>query len=286
MDVARLKTRRSHRARRLRHSIFALLAWYSVTAGAANAQTTAATSGSCPGGTPAPAGLMKATVTGSLLAATQSQQTLAGSLFAQQSWNVGSAAEPSCGWDYQLTRVDVSASYDGKKGATGPVNITRNHGALLQHLMFLKSNASFAYVFCDLYHNNSLGLELRQAYGGGVGYARDAYEAGVDLRFINEEFLPPDLEQQLVGIGLWGSYDISLDWLVPGGNLILSAKVVPVLDESNAWFGNSAADIELPFNSGVWALTVQINDNYMDNAPSGFKRNYFKAAVGLAYVRK
>ena len=242
----------------------------------------------CAGGPPGPPGflLQKAGISASLMAATQDQTTLQGQLITVEHWNVGSDAMPACGRGYQRTLQDVSVSYDGKRSAAGVMSITRNYGAMIQHMFFLTSNASYAYVLGDLYHNNSLGMELRQAYGAGAGYARQAFEVNADLRFLHEQFLSVEEPARLVGIGLGARYSIDLARLVPGGELALAVHAVPVLNEKDAWLADGTAQLLLPFNDGRWGLTISAQNNYLRNAPPAFKRNYFKTTVGLTYTRK
>jgi hypothetical protein len=152
--------------------------------------------------------------------------------------------------------------------------------------MFLKSNASFAYATADLYSNNSLGIKLTQSYGGGLGYARGPFEVEGDLRFINERYLPPGNGEHLVGLGLGGRYDFLLEELLPAADLTVAATFVPVLNQSESWQANSTVELFLPFKSGTWGVTFGAQDNYIRNAPTGFRRNYFKTAVGLAYATK
>jgi hypothetical protein len=254
----------------------------------AAAQDNPASGSSCAGGPPGVGGfrIRRAGASAAVLEATQEQTTIAAQFIGQQNWNVGSDASPTCGWNHQRTVADISASYDGKKSASGVLTVTRNYGGRFQHMMFLKSNASFAYGTADFYSNNSLGIELTQSYAGGWGYARGAFEVEADVRFITDKYLPQGDTQHLLGLGLGGRYDFSLDQLLAAADLSVAATVVPVLNQSEAWRANSTLQLFLPFNAGVWGLTLGAQDNYLRSAPSGFRRNYFKTTIGLAYSPK
>jgi uncharacterized protein DUF481 len=256
-------------------------------ASAVHAQTPSS-SGGCAG---SPAGLdgfklAKAGASVAVLQATQEQRTVSSQLLALYNWNASSNGAPTCGWPRQRSIVDLNASYDSKKSASGSLNITRNYSGKLQQQFFLASNASFAYALADLYSNNSLGIHLTQSYGGGVGYARGPFELDGDLRYIDENYLPAGDTHHLVGAGLSGRYDFSLDALLSAANLTATITAVPVFNESDAWFGDATIGLFLPFNGGVWGVTVIAEDNYVRNAPAGFRRNYFKATIGLAYSAK
>lgn len=257
-------------------------------ASAVHAQTPNPSSG-CAGGSVGVDGfkLAKAGASVAVLQATQEQRTVSSQLLALYNWHTTSNGTSTCGWPRQRSVADLNASYDSKRSASSaPQNITRNYSGKFQQQVFLASNASFAYARADLYSNNSLGVHLTQSYGGGVGYARGPFEVDGDLRYIDENFLPAGDTHHLVGAGLSGRYDLSLDALLAGANLAATITAVPVFNESDAWFGNATIGLLLPFNGGAWGVTVIAEDNYVRNAPAGFRRNYFKTTIGLAYSPK
>jgi hypothetical protein len=251
---------------------------------------TAAAQNACPGGPPGPDGLVLKKVSAgiTLLDATQEQRTFSASVIPLYDWNVGTPDAPSCGWPYQRTRMDLSASYDGKRNAAGALTVTRNHRLMVQHLMFLRSNAAYAYASGDLTHNNSLGVKFNQAYAGGVGYARSFYEVDADIRFIDENLYADGADARLVGLGLQGRIDIPLDFLLKEATVSVTEQAIPVFNKSDAWMNNAAIDVFLPFttNASTWGVTVSLQDNYLRNAPTGFKRSYFRTSLNLTYSRK
>jgi hypothetical protein len=268
-------------------TVFATVAGL-LLASAAAAQATNASS-ECPGGLIGADGfrLAKLGASVAILQATQEQRTVASQLLAVDNWNATSANGAStCGWPRERTIADLNASYDAKRSASGALNITRNYSAKFQQQMFLASNASFAYALADLYSNNSLGIHLTQSYGAGVGYARGAFELDGDLRYVNENYLPAGDTHHLVGAGLTGRYDLSLDAIVRAADLTAALTAVPIFNEANAWFTNATVAVVLPLNAGAWGVTVAAQDNYVRNAPVGFRRNYFKTTIGFVYSPK
>jgi hypothetical protein len=242
----------------------------------------------CPGGAPGKPGFLleKATLSAAILSATQHQQTYSGEVAALNNWQTtasGQSANPtaaSCGSPYQRTFLDILPSYDAKKtGKAAPI-ITRNYGATLQHLFFLSSNANYAYVVGNWYHNNSLGLYLEQNYGAGVGATHGNLEVDVDLRFVGEHFYSPGVSTSLIGAGLKGSYDIPIGG--KGVKLNLTEQFVPVFNRSRAWFSDGTAALNVPFTT-QWSMTAQLFDNYLRNAPQSFRRNYLKTTIGVSY---
>jgi hypothetical protein len=242
---------------------------------------------SCPGGAPAITGFMLQSVTlsAAILSATQHQQTYKGLFRAVDNWNTD-----SCGWPHQRTRIDLPISYDEKRNGKATPNITRNAGITVQHLFFVKSNAVYSYIEGDLYHNNSLGVYLRQSYGGGFGFTHGPLELNADLRFTGEHFYSPGVSASLVGAGLKGMYNVVLVKAKPGATtppptLSFTEQFVPVFNQSRSWYSNGGAFLSVPFNAR-WALTVTAQDNYLRNAPYTFRRNYFNTSIGITYTPK
>jgi hypothetical protein len=233
----------------------------------------------CSGGAAAPPGflLAKFSLSAAVLSATQHQQTYQGDVKMVQTWNSG------CGWPYQRTIVDLLPSYDSKWNPHATPSITRNFGANLQHMFFLKDNAVYAYVSGNLYHNNSLGLYLRQSYGGGIGVVHENLELDADIRFIGEHFYSPGVSASLAGAGLKASYNIPL-----GGNgitLNLTELFVPVFNQQKAWYSEGFAALNVPITP-KWSVVVGAFDNYLRNAPNKFRRNYLKSTIGISYTPK
>jgi Protein of unknown function, DUF481 len=245
----------------------------------ASAPTGSAQSPACAGGAPSPSGFLLAKVglSAAILSATQHQQTYQGDVKMVETWNSG------CGWPYQRTLFDLLPSYDEKWNPHATPVITRNFGANVQHLFFINSNAFYAYVTGNLYHNNSLGLYLQQGYGGGFGVVHGNLELDADLRFIGEHFYTPGTSATLAGAGLKGSYNIPLG--SKGATLNLTEQFVPVFNQERAWYSNSYGGLNIPITPR-WAVTVTAYDNYLRNAPYTFRRNYLKSTIGIAYTPK
>jgi len=241
----------------------------------------------CPGGPAGEGGLLleRVNVSAAILGSTQRQQTYSGQITALANWHADATDSSACGWPYQRTLVDLPISYDEKRSGKMAPNVTRNYGATLQHTVFLLSNGVFGYGVADLYHNNSLGVYMRQSYGGGFGFTHGRLEFDGDLRFVGEHFYAPAASVSFLGIGLKGKYDIPLAFVRRGTVLSLTEQFVPALSQSHTWFSNGGAFLAVPINS-KFAMTVTAQDNYLPNAPVAFRRNYFKTGIGIQYSPK
>jgi hypothetical protein len=232
----------------------------------------------CSGGDPAASGFLVAKIglSAAILSATQHQQTYQGDLKMVGTWNSG------CGWPYQRTLIDILPSYDAKWNPHATPVITRNFSGNIQHMFFLNSNALYSYVTANLYHNNSLGVYLRQSYGGGFGVVHGNLELDADIRLIGEHFYSPGLSATLAGAGLKASYDLPIG---DKAALTLMEQFVPVFNQERAWFSNAYAGLNVPITP-KWSFTVAAYDNYLRNAPPTFRRNYLKSTIGIAFKPK
>jgi hypothetical protein len=228
--------------------------------------------------------LSKLKISLSLLGATQKQQTYSGELDLTKNWHTDKK-----GWPHQRSLLILSPTYDDKRNpAKPPANITRNYNAILQHMFYTSSDNLYVPLLANLYHNNSLGIYLQQTYGGGVGRTFGALELDADLRFIGEHLYTPPKSSKpieslgLIGAGLSERYDLSLGKIKAGAKLTQSLEFVPVFDHAGAWQGHGIVGISIPFTQQL-SFVVSAFDNYVQNAPPTFNKNYFKTTVGIQY---
>jgi hypothetical protein len=216
----------------------------------------------------------------SYLGTTQTDQTYGGSVESTRNWNPEDE-----GWPHQRTLLDLQANYDDKRknSKPGSANITQEYDGRLQHLFFITSDAFYASTVADFYHNNSLGLFLEQSYGGGVGRLWHGTEFDADLRFIGEHFYGPNPSVSLAGSQLSERRTFYLNWIRSGANIVEEAKYTPVFNMGSAWQLYGRADLSIPINKKLQAK-FGVADNYVENAPAPYRKNYLKTTMGLTYA--
>lgn len=215
----------------------------------------------------------------SYLGATQTDQTYGGSLVTKGNWN-----PEDQGWPHQRTLLDLQASYDDKRKGDKPgdANITQEYDGRLQHLLFITSDAFYASTVADLYHNNSLGLYLEQSYGGGFGRIWQGWEFDADLRLIGEHFYGPNPSASLIGSQLSERRSFLLNWIKPGTTFVELGKYTPVFNMSSAWQLYGRGDLNVPITKKL-QVTFSVSDNYVENAPAPYRKNYLKTMAGLEF---
>ena len=216
----------------------------------------------------------------SYLGATQTDQNYGGSVVAVRNWN-----PEDQGWPHQRTLLDLGANYDDKRKSSKPgdANITQEYDGRLQHLSFITSDAFYASTVADLYHNNSLGIYLEQSYGGGAGRIWHGTEFDADLRFIGEHFYAPNPSASLIGSQLSERHTFYLNWIRTGTGFTELIRYTPVFNQTSAWQLYGRGDLFIPINKKL-LVSFEVDDNYVENAPSPYRKNYLKTMMVLTYT--
>jgi len=212
-----------------------------------------------------------------LLSATQRQKQFTGSIKL-----VGVPNKTACGWGYTRTIFDLGTTYDAKRSDTSPLNITRRHIAGFQELVSLgNTNRYYAVGNAEVYHNNSLGIRLQQAYGAGLGglFFGDNLELTADIRGVGQQFYK-QRNQRFAAAGLRENYSLGLPFLAPGATIGETFSVILPIDAERSRQFRAFSVLRIPFNPRV-AFSVTAYDDYAQNAPPGFRRNYLTTTVGF-----
>jgi len=177
----------------------------------------------------------------------------------------------------------VPAYTESKKGAAVPT-ITRNYSGQVQQLWLHPNHPHFVnYALMDEYHNNALGVLLRQSYGSGAAFIDKRFEFDIDFRYINEQFYKPGIrDSNLFGFGLKPRYSVPLNFIAKNSILAFSEEYIPVVNKDKAWMSNSVMVLSIPFRP-KWYFTVSGGDSFLADSPYTFRRNYAKVSIGITY---
>lgn len=239
--------------------------------------------------------LSKLKISASLLESTQQQQTYNGELQLVKNWHSAKR-----NWSHQRSLLVLSPTYDDKNSTKG-ATVTHNYNGVFQHIVFSPKSSLYFPVLVNLYSNNSLGIYLQQAYGGGIGKTWDfgvdpnthepkkgSLELTGDLRFIGEHFYRPAKPAApipslgLLASGLSERYGFPLTAFNAGAKISETIEFVPVFSQADAWQAHGIVEISVPFTKQL-SFVASAFDNYMQNTPPTFRKNYFKTTIGLQY---
>lgn len=195
------------------------------------------------------------------------------------------------------TTVDLNVA-DSKltqtvDGASQTITTDLIHGGA-EHDIFLSSRL-YVDLMADFLHSSSQGMSLQQTYGGGIGYVllkndhqeldvkanidyvRQTFETPAATILIPNPIAPPS--KSLIGAALGETYTRSFK----GGIAFHEgATVIPAFNDSKYYTANAFANFSIPVHK---RLTINIGglDSYVNEPPSGFKKNSFEFVTQLAY---
>jgi Protein of unknown function, DUF481 len=228
----------------------------------------------CPGWT-----LQKLAVSTSFVTSTQHQQTYGANIIFGRMWH-----PDDDGWPHQRTRIELVPNYDEKRknNKPGSAVITQDYFGRFQQLIFLNSDRFYVPVTADLFRNNSLGVYFQQSYGAGLGTQWNGLELDADLRFIGEHFYRVSPSLQLVGSELQEQYTFTLKCI--GVVVNETGDFTPVFNASRAWQGKGLVELLKPIIPNKLFFSATFTDDYIENAPPTFRKNYIKTTVGLTFT--
>ncbi len=176
-------------------------------------------------------------------------------------------------------RMDINPSFAGAY-QTGKLSLTtaREFGSI-QYIHSTPSSALFYSLEASGYHNNNLGIYFQQDYGLGGAYVNNKLELDADLRYIGEHFYKAEKALNLVGVQLSESYELAHSNRL---FLLQTISLTPVLNKAKATQARAGLSLTVPIFNTSWNLNFPIDDDFMQNAPRGYRQNYFSISLNLA----
>jgi hypothetical protein len=132
-------------------------------------------------------------------------------------------------------------------------------------------------------HNFSLGLTLQQTYGGGLGWtavksARQTLDLKASGSYISQRFTD-STTKNLIGSIFGETYHRDL---FAGITFDEQITVIPAWNNTNALSANGGAGITIPLSKGL-GFNLSTLDTFLNDPPSGFKKNSFQFTTGVTY---
>ena len=223
----------------------------------------------------------KGAITGgaSLVEATQDSSTFTGSIGLIRAIPTENWLDPS-----NRTLVDLSASYGKVTQANTPTLKTAIfHADAERDEYFTARVYAFGQLAYD--HNFSQGLDLQQAYGGGVGWtviksAKQTLDVKAGLDYVSQEFEGSTKSQSLIGSNFTERYNRTL----PHGILFNEQfSVNPAWNNTSAYSAVAGAGLTLPVYKRL-SLAINSVDEFLNDPPPGFKKNSFQFTAGVTYT--
>jgi hypothetical protein len=191
----------------------------------------------------------------------------------------------ACGWRRQRTLIRVAPSYDSKRKEGGAPVITRSYIGSLQQLAYLPGNRFYLSANARYLHNNSLGVYLQQVYtllmGTEVDWAFLSAEFNAGPAFVGQHFLQGEPSTGFAAASVSERVSIPLGFIAAKANLSENVTVILPLASEDPWLLTGIGTLTLPLSERL-SINVTASEDYLSNAPRGFKKNYFTTKVGIS----
>jgi hypothetical protein len=136
-------------------------------------------------------------------------------------------------------------------------------------------------------HNYSQGLDLQQMYGGGLGWtAYKTAAAELDVKaavsYIHQSFSGSGSNQSLIGSTFAEIYTHKFQH-----GILLNEQIsaTPAWNNTSAYFATGSVGLTLPVHKRL-SVALTSADTFLNDPPSGFRKNSFQFTAGLAYALK
>jgi len=133
-------------------------------------------------------------------------------------------------------------------------------------------------------HNYSQGLELQQAYGGGIGWTpvkngKQEVDLKMTIQYEKQGFQTASSNQNLVGSTISEAYRRTL----PKKMLFTeSANIIPAFNNSSAYSANVSGGLALPVYKRL-SVNFNTTDNFLNNPSAGYNKNSYQFVTAVAY---
>jgi hypothetical protein len=219
-----------------------------------------------------------------LISATQKSRNITGGVSLQRVVSGESWISPRYKTLFNLNFADGQLSQSG----TPTIKTDLIH-ANIEHDLFL-SPKLFVDISGDFLHSFSQGMTLQQTYGGGVGYVllksdRQELDVKASMVYVRQQFEA----QQGTGIETPGKSLVAAQVgetytrnLRGGIALHEGISVIPAFNDTSAYTANAYANFAIPVKKRL-SITIGGIESYINEPPTGFKKNSFEFVTQLTY---
>lgn len=237
------------------------------------------------------------TLGASLVESTNSAQTYTGSVALVRAIPADSWLPPA-----SKTILNLRGTYGLAKNPQIVVNDTILQAASTAKTDILHGSAEydrygsrevFAFVNASADHNFGSGLELQQAYGGGIGWTalnnpKNSLDIKANMQYEQQQFYNGATSQMGTPTENLASAAINETWKRNFAHTMKFNEyftVTPAFNVSQAYSAVANANFLFPVYKKL-NFTLASTDNYLGDPPKGYIRNTFQFIAGITYVVK
>jgi hypothetical protein len=151
----------------------------------------------------------------------------------------------------------------------------------------------FAFGGLSYDHNFSLGLQFQQIYGGGIGWtpildAKQELDLKADIHYERQNFIQPLPDSGIAptpDLNLIGSTFSDVYHRNLPGKIVFNqaASFIYSWNNSDAYSALATAGLTLPTYKRL-AVSLSMQDAFINNPPIGFNKNSFQFLAGVTYT--
>ena len=143
----------------------------------------------------------------------------------------------------------------------------------------------FAFAQGSFDHNFSQGLNLQQTYAGGLGWsvirrANETLDLKAGITYVRQDFSVASANQTLAGSTFEEAFARGLRRGIKFSQQLI---IAPAWTNSKALTASANATLTVPVYKRA-NFSLGTIDNYLHDAPPGFKKNSFQMIMGLNYT--
>jgi hypothetical protein len=217
----------------------------------------------------------------SLVEATQKSNTFTGSIKLLRTVPTEGWLDPS-----SRTIIDYIVSYGKLTQPNVPTAKTSIYHADAERDQYFSGRVfGFGQIAYD--HNFSQGLDLQQAYGGGIGWTtlksdKQTLDLKASMSYIRQQFAVESADQNLIGTIFAEAYHRTL----PHGILLnQQISAIPAWNNTRAYSASGGIGVSMPILKRL-SLALNTLDTFLNDPPPGFKKNSFQFTTGITYTLK
>ena len=148
---------------------------------------------------------------------------------------------------------------------------------------YFEGKKTFLFAGASFEHNSTQGLELLQAYGGGVGYKfseggkHGDFEVRGGLGYMHQSFKYSPLDHNLIGSRFGQAYTKTF-----ANGIVFSeqAGIRPAWNYSKAFFAGGNMSLTIPVTHHI-GFTATETESFVNNPPPYRRKNSFQSTVGI-----
>jgi hypothetical protein len=197
-----------------------------------------------------------------------------------------SRTDPSEDWLQPRDRTTVSFFQlfnQTRQDQTPNINVSIVKADLVHDKYF--SSRVFGFVGATFEHTSPQGLDLLQAYGGGVGMdlvktESASFQVRAGIGYMHQSFEDPSYNLNIIGSRFGESYSKTFK---NGIAFTEDAGVRPAWNHMRALFAGGSASLSIPVYRRL-AANIGAVETFLNSPPPGFKKNSFQLTVGAHYT--